>query len=154
MNRRSIRGLALAAATFASLATMDSAEAAPRVIQITGTEDMKFSVTKITAKPGEELKIVLIGKGNMPKEQMAHNFVLLQQGVNLDEFSMQAVMARNTNYIPKSQSAKILASTGLAGGGETVEVTFKAPTKTGDYNYLCTFPAHFTGGMKGVLTVQ
>jgi azurin len=49
---------------------------------------------------------------------------------------------------------KILAYTPLAGGGDTVEVTFAAPTKPGSYTYLCTFPGHFAMGMKGTLVVK
>jgi azurin len=150
-------GLASFVAAFIALVVggATAASAAPRVIQIVGTEDMKYSVTKIDAKPGEELKIVLTGKGSMPKDQMAHNFLLLAAGTNTDDISMKAVMARGNNYIPKNVPAgTILASTGLAGGGETVEVTFKAPTKPGAYPYMCTFPAHYAGGMKGVLTVK
>src|SRR5690348_12736122 len=48
-----------------------------RTIDIVGTEDMKFSVTNIAAKRGEQLRIRLTAKGSMPKVAMAHNFVLL-----------------------------------------------------------------------------
>src|SRR5688572_27175391 len=48
-----------------------------RTIEIIGTEDMKFSVPTITAKPGEQLRVRLTSKGAMPKIAMAHNFVLL-----------------------------------------------------------------------------
>ena len=150
MNVRWIQAAALGAAFLVA----QSAQAAPRVIKIVGTDDMKYSVVKIDAKPGEEIKIVLTGQGALPKESMAHNFVLLAPGVNLDEFSMQAIMARATNYVPKNAGDKILASTGLAGAGETVEVTFKAPTAPGTYTYICTFPGHYAAGMKGILTVK
>jgi azurin len=50
--------------------------------------------------------------------------------------------------------ASVLASTPLAGPGETVEVTFKAPTAAGEYTFLCSFPGHFLSGMKGALTVK
>lgn len=150
MNTRWIQAAALGAVFLVA----QSAQAAPRVIKIVGTDDMKYSLTKIDAKPGEEIKIVLTAQGALPKESMAHNFVLLVQGVNLDEFSMQAVMARANNYIPKNAADKILASSGLAGAGETVEVTFKAPTKPGDYTFMCTFPGHYAAGMKGILTVK
>jgi hypothetical protein len=59
-----------------------------------------------------------------------------------------------TGYIPAQFKAKILASTGLVGPGETVDVTFKAPAAPGQYTYLCSFPGHFIAGMKGVLTVK
>ena len=57
-------------------------------------------------------------------------------------------------YIPAAKKASILANTKLAGGGETVEVTFTAPTEPGEYTYICSFPGHVSGGMKGTLTVR
>jgi azurin len=51
---------------------------APRTIEIVATDDMKWDVTKITAKPGELIRIKLTSKGVIPKVAMAHNFVLLK----------------------------------------------------------------------------
>ena len=90
----------------------------------------------------------------MPKVAMAHNFVLLKAGVNPQDVSNAAMTARDTDFIPPAMKDKIIANTGLAGGGETVEITFKAPTKPGTYPYLCTFPGHFAVGMKGELVVK
>jgi len=63
----------------------DTAKAAPaakgvRTVEIVGTEDMKFSMATIAAKPGEQLRIRLVAKGSMPKIAMAHNFVVLNKG--------------------------------------------------------------------------
>jgi azurin len=127
---------------------------AGRTVEITGSETMKYSVTEITAKPGEKIHVVLKALGSMPKIAMAHNFVLLKAGVNPQDVSTAAFNARATDFIPAEMKDKILANTKLAGGGETVEVTFTAPTKPGKYDYLCTFPGHFAAGMKGTLTVK
>ena len=51
---------------------------AARTVEITGGDDMKYSVTSIAAKPGETLHIKLVSKGTLPKIAMAHNFVLLK----------------------------------------------------------------------------
>lgn len=146
------RSLALAG-LFALLA--GPAFAAPRVIKMNGTDAMKFSVAQITAKPGEELTIQLTTVSTQDKAVMAHNFVLLAQGTDVNGFVVAASVARPL-HIPKQEKWKkaILASTGLAGGGQTVSVTFKAPTAPGTYTYVCTFPGHYNGGMKGVLTVK
>jgi plastocyanin len=69
-------------------------------------------------------------------------------------FITQATIARAGGYIPPAFKAKILAATPLAGAGETVEVTFTAPATPGSYPYVCTFPAHYAGGMKGTLVVK
>jgi azurin len=125
-----------------------------RTIEITGSETMKYDVTEITAKPGEKLRVVLKAVGSMPKIAMGHNFVLLKTGASAMEVSNAAFNARETDFIPASMKDKILASTKVAGAGETVEVTFTAPAKPGKYDYICTFPGHFAAGMKGTLTVK
>jgi azurin len=127
---------------------------AARTIDLTGADDMKFSLTKIQAKPGETLRVVLKNTGTIPKIAMAHNFVLLTLGADPVAFANAAMNASATEYVPQDQKAKIVASTKLTGPGETAEVTFKVPAKAGSYPYLCTFPGHFTAGMKGQLVVQ
>jgi azurin len=154
--------LALAAASVTAAQvqpkTKTPAKMAPaaggRTIEISASDAMKYDVTTIAAKPGEKLHVVLKAVGSMPKIAMAHNFVLLKSGVTPTEVSNAAFNARATDFIPAEMKDKILAHTGLAGGGETVDVTFTAPAKPGNYDYLCTFPGHFSQGMKGVLTVK
>jgi azurin len=149
-----IRPSYLLAATALTLGLSIPAQAAPRVVNILGTDDMRYSVTKIEAKAGEEIKVVLETKSAMPKDSMAHNFILLDPSVNVDAFVAAASVARNSGYVPKKFADKILAQTALAGGGEKVEVTFKAPAKPGTYLFICTFPGHYAGGMKGELIVK
>ena len=135
-------------------AAKSAAAGGGRTIEITGSEAMKYSVTEITAKPGEKLHVVLKATGTMPKIAMAHNFVLLKAGVNPQDVANAAFNARATEFIPADMKDKIIAHTGLVGGGETSDVTFTAPTKPGKYDYLCTFPGHFSQGMHGTLTVK
>jgi azurin len=85
---------------------------------------------------------------------MSHNFVLLGLKVDVNGFVNEALRAGANGYIPKTRQADILASTKLAGKGETVEVTFTAPKAKGSYTFVCTFPGHYAGGMKGTLVVQ
>jgi azurin len=125
-----------------------------RTVEIVGSEDMKFSLATITAKPGEQLRVRLVAKGSMPKVAMSHNFVLLKKSASPVDFVAAAVMASATGYIPADKKADVLANTELAGAGETVEVVFKAPAVAGDYPYLCSFPGHFQAGMKGTLSVK
>jgi len=127
---------------------------AARTIEMTGGDDMKYNVTEIKAKPGETIKIQLKNVGTLPKMAMAHNVVVLKPTTKLVEFNQAAAMARDTNFIPAAMKADVIASTELAGPGETVEVSFKAPTAAGSYPFMCTFPGHFTAGMKGNLVVK
>ena len=127
--------------------------AAPRVVTIGATDTMKFDPATIQAKPGEKLRIVLKPTGAMPKIAMAHNFVLLAATTDVAAFIKAAATASPT-YIPAAMKASVLAMTGLAGPGETVQVTFKAPAKPGKYPFVCSFPGHYLSGMKGELTVK
>jgi azurin len=115
---------------------------------------MKFGVTSIEAKPGEQLKIVLKNIGTLPKEAMGHNWVLLKKGSDAAAFATAAVAAKATDYIPANLKEQVVAHTKLIGPKQTDEITFTVPSEAGDYPFLCSFPAHFIVGMKGTLTVK
>ena len=125
-----------------------------RTIQIVGTDDMKYSVTTITAKPGETIQVRLTSKGKIPKVAMAHNFVLLKTGTNIEKLLADGAAHRATDFIAPASASAVIAKTGMAGPGETVQVTFKVPEKPGRYPYLCTFSGHYQAGMKGTLVVK
>jgi azurin len=152
MKRAKFLSLILAAVVASSTALLQAQ--APRVVEIEGTDMMKFSVTSITARPGEQLTVRLRVVGKMPKMAMAHNFVLLRAGADAASFANAAAMAGATAYIPAARKGDVLASTAIAGAGETVEVTFKAPAAAGTYTFLCSFPGHFAAGMRGTLVVK
>ncbi len=144
-----------------------------RTIEVIGTDRMRFVVEEeqegittgekageylllesISAEPGEEIRIRLTTESDLPASAMAHNFVLLTLSADAMAFANAASKAKDNDYIPANMQDEILAQTGLAAGGETVEVTFTAPEEAGEYEYVCTFPGHFAGGMKGILRVE
>ncbi len=51
--------------------------APPKVIEITGDDFMKFSVTSFEVKPGQSVTVKLKNIGELPREAVAHNWVLL-----------------------------------------------------------------------------
>lgn len=147
-----------------------------RTINIIGLDGMKFAVEEeadditvsdtlgqnndlrrletIVVQPGEEVRINLTTRSQLPATAMAHNWVLLTMETDPAAFASAAIQAKANDYIPQDQTDKILAQTGLAGGGETVSVTFTAPDTPGEYEYVCTFPGHFSAGMRGTLVVK
>ncbi len=129
-------------------------KAGPRTIEITGGDNMKFNLATIEAKPGEELKIVLTNIGTQPKEVMGHNWVLLTKEADSAAFAAAAVTAKATDYIPEALKNQVVAHTALLGPRKSDEITFTVPDATGDYPFLCSFPAHYQVGMKGVLSVR
>jgi len=152
MNSRilSIRSLSSAAVAL-SLGAI-SAFAAPRVIEISANDQMKFSLASIEAKAGEELKVVLKNDGTLPKEAMGHNWVLLKAGVDLTAFATAAMTAKDTDYVPAAKKGDVIASIPVQGPKKSGEVTFTAPA-AGEYNFLCSFPGHYML-MKGTLKVK
>ncbi len=137
-----------------SAAVVQADKAAVRTVDITGGDDMKYSVTSIPAKRGEQLRIRLVSKGTLPKVAMAHNVVVLKAGTNQIEFVNAGSLARATDFIPQDKKDQVIAATTMAGPGETVEVIFKVPNAAGKYPYVCTFPGHFAAGMRGVIEVK
>jgi azurin len=130
------------------------APAAVRVIEVSGNDQMKFSVTRIEAKAGEQLKIVFTNAGTLPKMAMGHNLIVLKKGTDAQAYCNAALRAAATDYIPAELSAQVLAATKLLGPKEKDEITFTVPSEAGEYPYVCSFPAHYVAGMRGVLVVQ
>jgi azurin len=127
---------------------------APAVIEITANDSMKFNLTRFEVAAGQEVKIVLTNMGSMPKVAMGHNLVLLKKDADVKGFADAAVMAAATEYIPAAKADQVIAHTKLLGPKQTDEISFKAPAEAGEYPFICSFPAHFLSGMKGVMVVK
>ena len=120
-----------------------------------GNMDKKqFILKSITVQPGQKVHIVLTNNSSLPASAMSHNWVLLKNGTDPADFANASSSAKDHNYIAPKYKDDVIAHTDMTGGGDTSEVTFTAPSKTGDYTFLCTFPGHFMAGMKGTLTVK
>lgn len=133
-------------------------EAAPvtsteeNVLVIEGNDQMQFNTNELRAVAGKPIKLTLKHVGQIPKEAMGHNLVILQEGTDQSAFALKANDAKATDYIPASEKASIIAHTKLIGGGEedTIEFTID---KKGSYPFICSFPGH-VAMMKGVLIVE
>lgn len=133
--------------------TNDVKDEAPEGVTLTieGNDEMKYNKEMLTVKAGQEVTLVLKHVGKMDKEAMGHNWVLLKKGVDLQEFGIEAIAAKDNNYIPVGTN-KVIANTEMVGGGEETSITFKAPAK-GKYQFVCTFPGHFAT-MNGTFMVE
>jgi len=137
-------------------APVSSTPSAPAAatFEVTANDTMKFNVTRLEVKAGQEVKITLTNTGNMPKAAMGHNLVILKKGADAKAYVDAAVTAMATDYIPAALSDQVIAHTKLLGPKQSEELVFKAPTEPGEYTFVCTFPAHYLSGMKGVLVVN
>jgi azurin len=125
-----------------------------RVIEISANDAMKFSVTEITAVQGEVLSIKLTNVGTMPKQAMGHNLILLKADANPQAYATAALQAAKDDYEPPALADQVVAATKMLGPKESDTITFTVPDMPGTYTYLCSFPAHYIAGMKGVMIVK
>ncbi len=123
-------------------------------VEVTANDAMKFNVTRFEVAAGQEVKLTLTNMGTMPKAAMGHNLVILKKEADAKAFADAAVMAAATDYIPAAKSGDVVAHTKMLGPKQSDQITFKAPTEPGEYPFLCSFPAHFISGMKGVMVVK
>jgi azurin len=126
---------------------------AAKTVTVEANDQMKFSVNKIEAVAGSELTIKLVNVGSMPKAAMGHNLVVLKKGVDATAYSQAAMGAKDSDYLPPALADQVLVATKLIGPKEEDSITFTVPSEPGDYPYICSFPAHFMVGMKGLLVV-
>lgn len=120
-------------------------------ITVEANDRMQFDTKEISVKAGEKITLTLKHVGKLPKQAMGHNWVLLKEGVVIKDFAMEAMKAKDNDYLPKD-SKDVIVATELLGGGETDTITFEAPAK-GTYTFICTFPGHY-GIMQGTLVVS
>ena len=124
-----------------------------RIVKLTGNDTLQYNLKEITAAPGEKLNIELTNIGTMPKQAMAHNWVLLKPMSDADLSAIcMAASTKPPEYLPDDVS-KIVAHTKMVGSKETDTIQITVPAEPGSYPYVCTFPGHFTL-MRGNLVVK
>jgi azurin len=140
------------------VATGSSAKPADAdTITIAAYDTMNYSLKKIEVRPGQKLIIVLKNEGTIPKNAMAHNWILLKADANVDAYAKAALISND--FQPKALATEVIAAvpaTGGLGPNESASTSFTAPTVPGTYHYLCTAVGHTMGGsgMRGVLIVK
>jgi len=104
-------------------------------------EQMRYDTTRIVVEAGKPFEIIFENTDMMP-----HNLVVVEPGAR-EEVGMAAQTMSPTPdkdgraFIPKSK--RILASSRLVEPGEKQTLKLTAPEKTGEYEYVCTYPEHW-----------
>ncbi|HMO57736.1 MAG TPA: plastocyanin/azurin family copper-binding protein [Roseiflexaceae bacterium] len=115
----------------------------------TDGENLAFAPTSLTVAAGSQVSLTF----NNTSTAQQHNWVLVNGGDDLaNQVDDASLDAGPPNYLP-SGSADVIAATDMLQPGGSGSITFTAPA-AGTYTFLCTYPAHYAGGMKGTLTVQ
>jgi len=125
-----------------------------QVVKLTGDDQMQYNINEFRVKAGQPIRIEFEHVGNLPKQAMGHNVVVLEPGTNHAQFAQKGQKYAQQDYIPQGEQAqaKIVAHTEMVGSGGTssVQFTVKDP---GKHPYVCTFPAHFAT-MNGTMIVE
>jgi len=126
----------------------------PKTFELTANDTMKYSMNRLEVSAGAEVSLTLTNVGTLPKQSMAHNWILLKPGSDPAAYASAAVTHQAQDYMPPELASEVLAHTRLLGPKQSDTITFTAPAEPGEYPFLCSFPAHFLTGMKGVLVVR
>ncbi len=121
-------------------------------LALEGNDLMQYDKTLFRVKAGESVTLTFKNVGEMPKESMGHNVVVLQPGTDLPAFGGEAIKAVDTEYIPVTFASSIIAHTKLLGPGETDAIEFTLDEK-GVYPFVCSFPGHY-GIMQGKIVAE
>ncbi|WP_397384793.1 PVC-type heme-binding CxxCH protein [Prosthecobacter sp.] len=112
-------------------------------------ERMMYDVKELNVKAGKKVKLTFANPDFMP-----HNILLVNPG-KAEEIAIKAMALGakgfDTGFIP--ESTDILWHSKLLDHGKEQVIEFTAPTKPGDYPYVCSFPGHYLI-MRGVMHVK
>ncbi|MGB6084423.1 plastocyanin/azurin family copper-binding protein [Moheibacter sp.] len=131
-------------------AQVEEKQAEPNVLELKGTDDMKFDKTEFTVEAGKEVTLTFTNAGVLPIETMGHNVVILEKGADVQAFANASIREKDNDYISDLYITDIIAHTKLLGPGESETIKFTLK-EAGEYTFVCTFPGHWIA-MKGTIT--
>jgi azurin/glucose/arabinose dehydrogenase/lysophospholipase L1-like esterase len=114
-------------------------------------EQMRYDSPRLVVEAGKPFEIIFNNTDFMP-----HNIVIITPGSRPKVGAASATMKPDEldragrPYIP--QVPEVLAATKLIEPAQRATMTFTAPPREGDYEYVCTFPGHWES-MWGTLVV-
>jgi len=122
-----------------------------RLITLETATNLSFATRQFTASAGEPIRFTLKNPDVVP-----HNWALLKPGTLKDvgQLANQLVAdpaAFARHYIPRTDD--VLVYTDVVSPKTEFTIFFHAPSKPGQYPYLCTFPGHWMV-MNGVMIVE
>lgn len=119
-----------------------------QVLSLGTKPGLKFDLDLLTVKAGSKVKLVFNNN-----DDMQHNLVVTVPGManKVGEKGMGlGLKGPELHYVPNL--AEVLANTKILEPGTTETIYFVAPSKPGDYQFVCTYPGHYLV-MQGILRV-
>ena len=134
-----------------------TAAAAPVMAQqcavtVESNDAMQYNVANIdVSKNCKEFVVTLKHVGKLPKNAMGHNLVIAKAS-DMAGIGSDGMVAGQPNDYVKAKDARVLAHTGIIGGGETstAKLSVAALNAKDSYVFFCTFPGH-SAIMKGTV---
>ena len=115
---------------------LDLGAIADTVVTIrTVSSTLQFDPQHLSIRQGTRVRLRLVNDGTLP-----HNLVIVRRDEDIDELAAAASKG-GADYIPHQLAEKMIAWTGLASPGDTVEVSFVVPPP-GEYPYVCLMSGH------------
>jgi len=112
-------------------------------------ENLAFDKKEFTVPTGQTITLTF---KNVSTAQQ-HNLVIVNGGEDVaTRVNDEGINAGPPDFLPADRT-DIIAATRMLGPGGSETITFTAPAP-GTYFFICTYPAHYVGGMKGVMTVS
>jgi azurin len=117
-------------------------------ITINTRPGLKFDKTSFTVKAGSHVELTFNNT-----DDMLHNLVIVKPG-QMEKTGKAAlslgIQGPDEGFIPPSPD--VLHNTCLLQPGSSQSIYFTAPSKPGNYPYLCTYPGHYQT-MNGIMKV-
>jgi azurin len=125
-------------------------EVALEIGTATGAADFHYDTESLSAAMNSTITLTFENLTN-PDDEIGHNWVLVQPGQEQSVLASATAAGDDNDWLDEDDPG-IIAATKLIEGDDSDKITFAAPAP-GSYTFLCTFPEHFQGGMKGTLTI-
>jgi azurin len=130
------------------------AHADPCKLTIESNDLMQFSARELSVPPEcTTVEVTLHNVGKLPAKVMGHDWVLARESdlAGIVNAGLAAGLAHG--YVPQND-ARVIAATGLVGGGESATVSFSTASLQAGvrYSFFCTSPGH-SAVMRGRLLV-
>jgi uncharacterized cupredoxin-like copper-binding protein len=119
-----------------------------QVLKLGTKPGLKYDIAQFEVKAGSKIRLVFNNN-----DDMTHNVVVVVPGAG-DEIGKLALnlglKGSEMYYVPNS--SKVLFHTSLLEPDSSESIYFIAPTKPGEYMFLCTYPGH-ASVMRGILKI-
>lgn len=98
--------------------------------------DFQFTPNTFTVPVSQPITLELVNNG-----AATHSFIIMKAGAKIE------------GHFTDADKANVYWEQTDVAPGQSLKVTFTAPSEPGDYQVVCGVPAHFESGMVATLTV-